>query len=102
MKRNQFLYFGVVFLTGVIFVLIMNRNSREELITAPIIRKKFRLEDIHVKKISFERNGLYLNDTRYNSGGISSYSKFHFRDTIFSFDDISTPFILRRIRITIL
>lgn len=32
---------------------------------------------LDVKEMSFERNHLYLNDTLYDAGGISGYSRIH-------------------------
>ncbi|THD31554.1 hypothetical protein [uncultured Flavobacterium sp.] len=37
--------------------------------------------DIYVKEISFERNGLYLNDIQHQAYGISGYSKVHLLGT---------------------
>lgn len=49
-----------------------------------------------VKKISFKRNGLYLNKQQYNASGISWYSKFTGQDTILALDDIKPPFQLNK------
>jgi capsular polysaccharide biosynthesis protein len=37
--------------------------------------------NIYVKEISFERNGLYLNDIQHQAYGISGYSKVHLQGT---------------------
>ncbi|QYJ68278.1 hypothetical protein [Flavobacterium litorale] len=95
-KKNKLLYLTIVVIIGLVFVILMNKKNREDLVHAPKIRKEFGLKNINVKKISFERNGLFLNNKQYNSGGISWYSEFHFRDSIVLFEDISTPFTLKK------
>lgn len=94
-KKDQIIFLSIIFIVGIIFSFIMIKNNRNELINASKIRKESAI-NIDVKSISFERNGLYLNRTQYNSGGISWYSKFYSNDTVYSFEDIHPPFILQK------
>lgn len=94
--KYQILYLIFIAVIGILFFYQVNKRQREKFEKAPKINKELRLEDLSVKKISFERNGLYLNGNQYNSGGISWYSKVHDQDTTFVLGDIEPPFLLRK------
>lgn len=70
--------FGPILLMilGFSVVFMIYLSYLPDLETAPKLYYKDSLY-MNVKKISYERNYLYLNDTLYDAGGISSYSKVH-------------------------
>lgn len=51
---------------------------------------------INVKTISFERNHLYLNDTLYDAGGISGYSRVHSDSKENSLNNMIPPFRIEK------
>ncbi|RZL44656.1 MAG: hypothetical protein EOO93_27695 [Pedobacter sp.] len=94
-RKLIFLYVSLVPLS-VLFIYIVNRMQYNERENAPIIRFEESLGDVYVKTISFERNGLYLNNILYNAGGISGYSRLIDKNRIVLLEDIQPPFILRK------
>jgi len=77
----------------------MLKKDRQDYENAPKIRFENEL-DLHVQKISFERNGLFLNERRYNAGGISGYSRVHLDDSIYKLRNIEPPFRLAKAKQT--
>ena len=51
---------------------------------------------INVKTISFERNHLYINDTLYDAGGISGYSRVHSDSKENSLNNMIPPFRIEK------
>ena len=83
-------------MSGTCYIYITDKAETEKYKTAPKIRMEHRLNSLLVNEISFERNGLYLNNIQYNADGISGYSKLHSNDSIFRFSRIKPPFVLRK------
>lgn len=52
---------------------------------------------LDVKRISFERNYLYLNDTLYDAGGISEYSRIHSDTYENNLMSINPPFRIEKL-----
>ncbi|WP_116787545.1 hypothetical protein [Flavobacterium psychrotrophum] len=74
----------------------MNERDLNKREIAPKIRFETKLNDLHVTSISFERNDLYLNKVLYNSDGISSYSRVHFKNGLIELQDINPPFVISK------
>jgi len=85
-----------LFFTGILYLYIINKRDLNEREIAPKIRFEIKLNDLYVTSISFERNGLYLNKVLYNAGGISSYSRVHFKNGSIELQDIKPPFVLSK------
>ena len=65
-----FVIFGIVF-----FVVSLNEDAKK-FERAPKINYNVAI-DLYVNTVSFERNGLYIDDIEYNAYGISGYSRVH-------------------------
>lgn len=52
--------------------------------------------NLNVKSISFERNGLHINDTTYIAGGVSWYSRLHYSNRVFRLNEIKPPFYISK------
>ncbi len=95
-KKLILLTYIPLFLLGMLFLYIMNKGDLNEREIAPKIRFETKLIDLYVASISFERNGLYLNKVLYNAGGISSYSRVHFKNGLIELQDIKPPYVLSK------
>lgn len=97
MKKNIVYICGIVVAIvalGILYKFITDRDEWRK--NAPIIAKESELKETNVGRISFERNGLFINDKEYRAGGISGYSRVLGRDGVFKLDEIEPPFILRK------
>ena len=95
-KKLVLLAYLPLFLLGMLFLYIMNKGDFNEREIAPKIRFETKLIDLYVTSRSFERNGLYLNKVLYNAGGISSYSRVHFKNGLIELQDIKPPYVLSK------
>lgn len=97
-KRKIFFWVLVFIFSFILFAYVFRYSNEQYLIKfrgAPVISFKDSI-DLNVYKISFERNGLYLNNKIYNAGSISAYSKLHKADVVYQLDEIKSPFKLRK------
>lgn len=90
MKKVLFPIF-VVF--GILLMYFLFQNDIKDKENAPQLFFKDQVS-LKIKKISFERNQLYLNDTLYNAGGISGYSKVHSNNVTTELLNIQPPFLI--------
>jgi hypothetical protein len=81
---------------GLGFIIYNISSEKKTLDNALIIDYKNSLA-INVQAISFERNGLYLNDKKFSAGGISWYSRVHDKNSTFTLNKIAPPFLLRKL-----
>jgi hypothetical protein len=95
-EKINLAYFIPVFLLGIVYLYIMNKRDLNRHETAPKIRFEAGLNKLYITEISFERNDLYLNDTLYNAGGISGYSRVHTNNGLIELSDVEPPFTLTK------
>ena len=91
----QWAFIITIVILGVIFSYVMFRKSHQDYLNAPKIRFENAI-NLDVKKISFERNGLFLNGQQYNADGISGYTEVHHDDSIYKLGDMQPPFHLAK------
>jgi hypothetical protein len=82
-------------LIAILFFHIAENMHRNELSYAPKIRKEDVIDDLDVRRISFDRGSLFLNKKRYDCY-ISFFTKVHSQDSIFSFKNMPPPFLIRK------
>jgi len=85
-----------LFLLGILYFYVMNKRDLNKREIAPKIKFETKLNDLYVTSISFDRNGLYLNNVLYNAGGISGYSIVHFKNGLIKLRDIKPPYVLSK------
>lgn len=84
-------------LSAVLFVILTSRHEQQKIDNAPKIQYADTL-NITVEKISFERNGLFINNQVYNGFGISWHSTFFdskSQKTV-ALQDIQPPYTLKK------
>lgn len=79
---------------GILYKFITDRDESRK--NAPMIAKEPELKETNVGRISFKRNGLFINDKKYRAGGISGYSRVPGEDGVFKLSKIEPPFIIRK------
>jgi len=94
-KVLTLLLYIVVGTLGLAFIIYNFSREVDKRNNAPSLNFGCAINTI-VRKISFERNGLYINDTLYNAGGISWYSRLYSKAGVFNFSSFKTPFTLRK------
>ncbi len=81
---------------GVLFMYIMFVYTNPDVNNAPRLFYENEI-NIEVKKISFQRNYLYLNNILYNAGGISGYSRVYSTDNYVNrLENIKPPFKIEK------
>lgn len=86
----KYLLFCVTCALGLASVIYYGEERAERRNSAPMLSYRSAV-NTSVHTISFERNGFYINDTMYNAGGISWYSRVHDKNSTFTLNKIAPP-----------
>lgn len=96
MNKKLIYIFSAAFaicLLKALFLIIENKNDNKK--DLPRIDYSSSLI-VDVKTISFERNGLFINNEEYDAEGISSYSRVYGNNFVSNLNEIKLPFTLRK------
>lgn len=97
MKKNKAIWiiYSIVICIGIYLLYTILEREKESYKNAPKINYSSEV-NLEVKTISFERNGLFLNEEEYNANGISGYSRFKYLNTFTELNAITPPFTLMK------
>lgn len=98
MKKKTLIKFNIVMAILIVpFLYFTNMYNEKKIQNSPKLNFENSLV-IYVKKMSFERNGLYLNDIQYQAYGISGYSKVYLSGTNnkLTLKEITPPFKMEK------
>jgi len=94
-KKINYTITAITLVVGVLFLYQSHISRIAARTNAPKISFKQGFKERHITSISFERNGLFLNDSLFNAGGISGYSRVHYKGKVFRLKDFNPPFVIR-------